>query len=191
MASQKHRSAIAQAAATLFRKNGYAATSMADIIKASGAPKGSVYHYFPAGKPQIAAAAVTTAGQTVQATLVELANEAKNAGAMIQAYADLLGGWLAESIWRDGSPIATALLEVATEDQAVRLAGLNAYAGWRGVMAERLVRDGVEAPAADLLAGFAISALEGALIQARVEQSDKPLIVAGEVLAALFRKGAL
>jgi len=37
---------------------GYACTGLNDIVDASGAPKGSLYHYFPAGKASIAVAAV-------------------------------------------------------------------------------------------------------------------------------------
>ncbi len=54
----KHRSAIIAAAAKLFRRQGYAATGINEIADAAGAPKGSLYHYFPDGKDQIAEAAV-------------------------------------------------------------------------------------------------------------------------------------
>src|SRR4051812_25766766 len=71
----RHRGAIVRAAATLFRRNGYAATGINEIAEVSGAPKGSLYHYFPNGKEQIAEAAVRFAGAGVVATLEKLAQE--------------------------------------------------------------------------------------------------------------------
>ena len=48
------REAILTAAAELMRVKGYAAVGMKDIVAASGAPIGSLYHHFPRGKVQIA-----------------------------------------------------------------------------------------------------------------------------------------
>ena len=61
-APPRHRGAIVRAAATLFRRNGFAATGINEIAEVSGAPKGSLYHYFPDGKDQIAEAAIRFAG---------------------------------------------------------------------------------------------------------------------------------
>lgn len=37
-------------AATLFQRQGVRATGLAEILKVSGTPKGSLYYYFPKGK---------------------------------------------------------------------------------------------------------------------------------------------
>lgn len=39
-------------------QRGYFGTGLSDIIARAEAPKGSLYHYFPEGKPQIASAAI-------------------------------------------------------------------------------------------------------------------------------------
>jgi TetR/AcrR family transcriptional repressor of lmrAB and yxaGH operons len=187
-AQPKHRNAIVQSAAALFRRNGYAATGLADLVARSGAPKGSLYHYFPGGKAQIGEAAVAGAGELVRRTLATLAAEAPDAPALVAEYVRWLVIWMEQSGWRDGCPITTVLLETAAQEDAIRAAGQTAFAGWIGIIAGKLEADGVAAEEARDLAGFAISALEGSLIQARVEQSPAPILAAGRLLGLLFRR---
>jgi TetR/AcrR family transcriptional regulator, lmrAB and yxaGH operons repressor len=170
-AKPKHRDAIVRAAMTLFRRQGYAATGLNDIVAMSGAPKGSLYHYFPRGKASIAETTVTKAGDNLAATLKTLSIEHKTAGRLVRAYAGLLSGWMAQSRFTAGSSITTTLLEMAPADKAVTKAGRAAFAAWRGFIAPMLVAQGCAPSRAERLAGLVVSALEGALIQARVECS--------------------
>ena len=187
-AQPKHRNAIVQSAAALFRRQGYAATGLADIVERSGAPKGSLYHYFPRGKAQIGEAAVASAGELVRRTLATIGQEAADAPALIAEYVRWLVKWMEQSGWRDGCPITTVLLETAAVDEAIRAAWRTAFSGWIAVVAEKLEGDGLPPEHAADLAGFAISALEGSLIQARVDQSPAPILAAGRLLGVLFRQ---
>ncbi len=45
---------IVHATASLLASRGYFGTGLSDIIARAEAPKGSLYHYFPEGKPQTA-----------------------------------------------------------------------------------------------------------------------------------------
>uniref|UniRef100_UPI002458616A TetR/AcrR family transcriptional regulator n=1 Tax=Nocardia abscessus TaxID=120957 RepID=UPI002458616A len=56
------RERLVTATAELMRTQGYAGTSVKQITVAARAPMGSLYHHFPEGKPQIAAAALRTSG---------------------------------------------------------------------------------------------------------------------------------
>lgn len=51
--NNKARENIIKETTKLIQKNGYAETSIQDIIKKSKAPKGSLYYYFPKGKDDI------------------------------------------------------------------------------------------------------------------------------------------
>ena len=189
-APPKHRGAIVRAAATLFRRNGYAATGINEIAEVAGAPKGSLYHYFPDGKDQIGEAAVRFAGKGVVVTLEKLEQEHRTAAAMMQAYCRLLVGWMAKSGFRDGCPISTTLLESAPQSESIALAGREAFANWRAVIARALVRDGFSKVEARRLSTLAVSALEGSLILARVESSGEPIEAVGRSLAAVLKKDA-
>ncbi|HAN23997.1 MAG TPA: TetR/AcrR family transcriptional regulator, partial [Microbacterium ginsengisoli] len=49
---------MADTAARLLAERGYQATSFSDVIAASGAPRGSIYHHFPGGKDELVELAV-------------------------------------------------------------------------------------------------------------------------------------
>jgi TetR/AcrR family transcriptional repressor of lmrAB and yxaGH operons len=186
-APPRHRGAIVRAAAMLFRRNGYAATGINEIAEVSGAPKGSLYHYFPGGKDQIAEAAVRFAGAVVVATLEKLAQEHETAAAMIRAYCKLLASWMAKSGFRDGCPIATTLLEAAPQSTGMAAAGREAFSGWCAVIARALVRDGFGKAEAKRLSTLTVSSLEGALILARVEASARPIEEVARALGAALQ----
>ncbi|MGJ8535840.1 MAG: TetR/AcrR family transcriptional regulator [Parasphingopyxis sp.] len=183
---QKHKIAIVETAMNLFRKNGYAATGLNAIVEASGAPKGSVYHYFPKGKASIAEAAVLLAGERTAATLDALCTKAGSTGEAIVGHAELLAQWMKKSGFRDGCPITTTLLELSPADRAVTAAGRTAYTQRIDRLARRLMDDGFDALRARDLATLCTSALQGALIQSRIEQSGRALLVTAQELAALL-----
>lgn len=182
----KHRQPIINAAVTLFRRHGYSGTGLNDIVDQSGAPKGSLYHYFPEGKSSIAVAAVEEAGRRVTETVAQLASETRSTGELLRGHARLLAGWMRKSGFRDGCPITTVLLELAPEDRAVAQAGRNAYSARLRILTEKLVADGFEPKRAERLAGLCVSAIQGALIQARVERSGAPLETAADELARML-----
>ena len=182
----KHRQPIINTAVTLFRRQGYARTGLNEIVDVSGAPKGSLYHYFPLGKASIAAAAVQEAGCRVIATMTKLAEECRSTGELLKRHAELLAGWMRISGFRDGCPITTVLLELAPGDREVAEAGRAAYRARLSLLAEKLAADGFPKARAEALAVLCTSALQGALIQARVERSGRPIGVAASELAHLL-----
>jgi TetR/AcrR family transcriptional repressor of lmrAB and yxaGH operons len=182
----RHRQPIVDAAVTLFRRQGYAGTGLNDLVDASGAPKGSLYHYFPEGKASIAVAAVEEAGRRVAETMTKLARETASTADMMRAHGRLLAGWMRKSGFRDGCPITTVLLELAPKDRKVSEAGRKAYADRIAVLTEKLVADGFSTARAQCLAILCVATLQGALIQSRVERSGAPIETAADELATLL-----
>ena len=72
---QKHLEKLIGASIALFRRQGYAATGLAEILANSGAPKGSLYHYFPDGKEGMAEAAIRTGVARIFAMTVFVSRE--------------------------------------------------------------------------------------------------------------------
>ncbi len=54
----KPKDPLIETASRLFKLRGYCGVGLNDIIAESGVPKGSLYHYFPDGKEQLAIAAI-------------------------------------------------------------------------------------------------------------------------------------
>ncbi|MDW3688065.1 TetR/AcrR family transcriptional regulator [Cupriavidus sp. CV2] len=184
MAAQaKHRDKIVRSAAVLFRRYGYAASGTNDIVALSGAPKGSLYHYFPRGKEQIAEEVIAYAGELVRTTLAQLCAEHESPGAIVRAYGVLMAGWMAQSDYRDGCPISTILLEIAPEAEGVAAAGNAAFAAWEAVLADAFAAHGIPRARATELAGLVICGWQGALTLAKVAKSGQPIRRAVDELA--------
>lgn len=174
-AKAKHRQPIIDAAVTLFRQRGYAATGLNDLVEASGSPKGSMYHYFPEGKPSIAVAAVEEAGRRVVETIEAVAARTSSTADLLLEHATLLSGWMEKSGFRDGCPITTVLLELAPDDRAVTNAGRHAFDARLRVLRASLIDEGFDAERAEALALVCTNAIQGSLVMARVECSRRPI----------------
>jgi len=61
-------------AALLIRERGAQPTAIADVLKESGAPRGSAYHYFPGGRTQLLCEAVDYAADYVAAKMAKASN---------------------------------------------------------------------------------------------------------------------
>ena len=185
-AHPKHKGPIIDTAVMLFRRRGYSATGLNEIVEVSGAPKGSLYHYFPGGKPSIAVAAVEEAGRRFAPSLEELFASTASTADLIRSHGRQLAGWMRKSGFRDGCPITTVILELAPEDRAICDAGRRAYAARTDVFRRKLLQDGYAEQAAERLAMLCTATLQGALIQSRVDRSGRPIETAADELARLI-----
>ncbi|MDA1097543.1 MAG: TetR/AcrR family transcriptional regulator [Proteobacteria bacterium] len=171
----KQRETLIWAAAKLFRRQGYSGTGLRDILAASGAARGSLYHYFPDGKEEIGAAAVAAAGGLVTDTFAELAKQADSPADFLRRYTGMLAHWLEASKFRDGCPITMTLLETTPASAAITEAGQAVFADWLAVMAAMLARHDWPAARIPATATAIIAGLEGALMLARVLRSTQPI----------------
>jgi len=171
-----HKDNLVHTAMRLFRRQGYASTGLQQILGESGAPKGSLYHYFPGGKESLAEAAVELAGEQIREMLADLAKRHESPQAFVRGYCRVMAGWMAESGFRSGCPIATTVLESAPQSPTITQAARTAIDRWLDVAAEVFTRDGTPKREARTRAELLVSAVEGALILARVRQSKQPIL---------------
>jgi len=172
----RHKENLVRTAMRLFRRQGYASSGLQQILAESGAPKGSLYHYFPAGKEALGEAAVALAGDRIREMLEGLAERHRSPSAFLRGYARTMAGWMEESGFESGCPLATTLLETAPRSPGIREAGRRAIDGWVEVIGGVLERSGQPRARARRRARLIVSAMEGALILSRVHQSTRPIL---------------
>lgn len=178
------RERILVTAAEMFRRRGFAGTSLKELVAAADAPTGSIYHHFPRGKEQVGIEVVQMAG-AMYATLIPLflaPHEDLEEG--VREFFQLAGAHLEQSGWQDACPIATIALEVASVNEPMREATASVFEGWVQDGSAFFRSRGIAEADARALALALICALEGAFVLARSLRSTEPLQRAGEAIAA-------
>jgi TetR/AcrR family transcriptional repressor of lmrAB and yxaGH operons len=108
--------------------------------------------------------------------LTDLAARHRQPATFVQAWCKVMAGWMEESDFRSGCPIATTVLETAPASPGITQAGRRAVLAWTDVVAGVLAKGGLEAREARRKAGLLVAAMEGALILSRVHQSTRPIL---------------
>src|SRR6266700_3947584 len=73
--SSNTRAKMVAGAADLMSRRGVNATSMRDVVRHTGTPRGSISHHFPGGKQQLIEDAIVFAGARVSKPLERLTHE--------------------------------------------------------------------------------------------------------------------
>lgn len=182
MRSPRERMVIS--AALLIRERGAHATAISDVLEHSGAPRGSAYHYFPGGRTQLLCEAVDYAGDHVAAIIAA----ADSGPALLDTLIDKYRGQLLDSDFRAGCPVVAVSVEAGEEERVAPVAerAASAFDRWTDLIAQRFIADGVPRERAADLAMLATTALEGAIVLARVRRDLTPLDVVHRQLHQLL-----
>jgi TetR/AcrR family transcriptional repressor of lmrAB and yxaGH operons len=159
----------------LLETQGYHATGLNQIIRESQAPKGSLYHYFPEGKEALAAAAITRSRDQIAANIERALAGGGDPAAAVAGFIRALAGYVAASGYQQGGPITAVALEAASTHDRLRVTCRDAYRAWQELFAAAL-SEAFGAEPARRLAALIVAAIEGGIILARVEQSERPLL---------------
>ncbi len=186
MTKSNSRERLVTTTAALLQKQGYFGTGLNEIVKASGAPKGSLYFHFPGGKEELAAEALALNGAGMRAQLQAALEGVDDLEQALGVAIDALASQLEESDYTAGCPIATVALEAAATSDRIHEVSKEAYESWEAIVEARLVTAGVpEAEAKEL--GLAIlAAVEGALLLSRAYRDTRPLRTVQRVLVRMI-----
>src|SRR3954468_24347162 len=104
------RAELVETMARLLRDQGYTATGRAQLLAESGVSNGSLYHHFPGGMEELAAAALEASGAVVAVALGDALDSAPSAGDGLVRFLDIAGGATTGDECA-GCPIAPTALE--------------------------------------------------------------------------------
>ena len=178
---------IVNASAELFRRQGYTGTGLKQVVAEADAPFGSLYHFFPGGKEQLADEVIRLAGRFYLQLFEAISDAAPD---VVTATSDFFAG-AAETLrvtdYADACPIATVALEVASTNETLREATADVFESWIEAATERAVAAGIPRRKARELAFSFLASLEGAFILCRAMRSTEPLEIAGAEATAAMR----
>jgi TetR/AcrR family transcriptional regulator, transcriptional repressor for nem operon len=157
----------------LFAGKGYASTSVADILSRSQANSGSLYHFFPS-KQDVLLGVLEMYRDGIRQMLLEpawagVADPIERIFALLGAYRAMLVG--SDCLY--GCPIGSLALELHEPDPPVRALLADNFTAWTGAVAECLEAARDRLPAGldtKALAEFILTAMEGAVMQARTHR---------------------
>ena len=177
------RQRMIEATIDLMRRSGLTGAGINEIVRASGAPKGSVYHFFPGGKQQIASEALMAYSRRVLEFIEAALGSRRSASAKVTALFAAFARRVEEGEFRKSCPAGTVCLDLDPELESLRNVVANAFGSWTHLIAHHFT-DG-DRRDAESFAGLLLTAIEGAYIRARAERSSRPFKEAGTWLAKL------
>ena len=181
------RERLLAAAIRLFQERGYHGAGLAEILEAAQAPKGSLYHHFPGGKPELAIMAIARIATDWEASLARRRARGTSAADVIRGLALAQARWLRATGWRQASLFASLAQGFIPEAPIVQETLARHATRRRALIAQVLAEDGVAESAG--VAALAIAALDGGLLEARVQRDTAPLLEAAELVARLAEAG--
>ncbi|KHF37782.1 TetR/AcrR family transcriptional regulator [Halalkalibacter okhensis] len=182
------REVLIQTTARLLQTNGYVGTGLNEIIKQSGAPKGSIYHHFPDGKEQLAVEAINWTKGNVTSFIQKQLNLYEDPIESIQQFILDSAGRFEEDTYFKGVPIAAIVLETSASSEKLREACKEVFDAWHRIFAEKLISNEYTEEQAHKLALTVNSMLQGALVVSLARKDAESLRTVAEAIPVLFKK---
>jgi TetR/AcrR family transcriptional repressor of lmrAB and yxaGH operons len=180
------REQILQTTCDLLEKQGYHGTGLNEIVKESGAPKGSLYYYFPEGKEQITAEAVLQSGRVVSERIRAGLKTNNSAPQAVHDFILLIAENVERSGFAAGSPLTAVAMETATQSERINLACREAYGMLQTAFREKLLESGFPKAKAEELATCIVASIEGGIILSRTSHTAAPLRLVARQLKILL-----
>jgi AcrR family transcriptional regulator len=176
------RDRMLDATESLLRERGLAGAGIKQVVARGRTPIGSVYHHFPDGKTQLAAAALSRHADKARALLEAMFAPDTPVAARVRTLFHTAARGFDRSGRLKGCAIGTVTLDLGAGDTELRGVCAAAFDDWVDAIARRLpwrtrrVRRS--------FAEMVVITFEGAFILSRARQSGQPFLTAGEWLAA-------
>lgn len=168
--SDDTRQTIVAATNELWRRQGYNATGMSEISRMSGATTGSIYHFFPGGKAELARAVIAETGAAYGDLFELILSDFDDLADGVDGFFVAAAEALEADDFIDLCPIGTVAREVASTDASLREATNLVFGDWARRFSDRLVAEGIEVTEAEAVSAALIGLVEGGFVLARVRR---------------------
>jgi len=170
-----------ESAAALIAARGVNAASFSEVLEASGAPRGSIYHHFPDGKSQLAAEAVRWTSERVLA--FQHAYEGTTPQGVLERFIGMWRNVVLRSHGASGCVVAGVAIDSVADDVDLLQLVRGTFRDWVALLTAQLEATGLAPDRAGSVALMTLAGMEGALILCRAEGGVAPLDqVAAELL---------
>ena len=173
--AQQTKSRIIQQAAAVFNQKGYAGSSIADIMQATGLKKGGIYNHFQS-KDELAVAAFDYAVGVMSQHVWSAVKTKSNAVERLQALVSSYLAYVEAPPVVGGCPILNTAIEADDTDSPLRDRAIAAIDSWRGLIV-RIIHKGIKkgeiaaTVQADTIATIIICTIEGAIMMSQLEKN--------------------
>lgn len=159
------RQRMVEAAAGLLQQGGAAAASFTDVLSASGAARGAIYHHFPGGKNELTQEAVVWTGRRVRANLAALSGSSPSD--VVDAFLIVVRPIVGNAARGSSCAVAAVVLETGQVNPGLTEVARTALESWTDTLRERLVATGAAPGAARTVSALMVVFLEGAQVLCR------------------------
>ncbi len=173
--AQETRAKIIRQAAELFNQQGYAGSSISDIMKATGLKKGGIYNHFKS-KDELALEAFDYAYNQVSQRIWSVVKTKRHAIERLQAMVSSYLIFSDDPPIAGGCPILNTAIETDDTDSPLRDRALQAMKSSRSLIV-RILQTGIEKGEVrptiepDTVATIIFSILEGAIMMSKLERN--------------------
>lgn len=173
--AQETRANIIRQAAELFNQQGYAGSSISDIMKATGLKKGGIYNHFKS-KDELALEAFDYAYNQLSQRIWSVVKTKRHAIERLQAMVSSYLIFSDDPPIAGGCPILNTAIETDDTDSPLRDRALQAMKSSRSLIV-RILQTGIEKGEVrptiepDTVATIIFSILEGAIMMSKLERN--------------------
>lgn len=187
------REKIIERAATLFNTKGYSASSINDVMEATGLKKGGIYNHFES-KDDLACQAFDFAVRRAGEKLLEKLEPCTNAKDRLFAVIEHFESLPDNPALPGGCPLMNTAIESDDGYPLMQKRVNKAFDRFQKLihtMAQEAIDQNLikSSLKADEISILMISTLEGALMLSKVRQTSEPLLIAGKHLRNILSKG--
>lgn len=173
--AQKTKAHIIQQAAELFNLKGYAGSSIADIMMATGLKKGGIYNHFNS-KDELALEAFDYAASLLSQRIWSVVRTKKNAIERLEALVVSYLTYIDDPPIVGGCPVLNTAIETDDTESPLRDRALAAINSWQRLIV-RIIEKGIKkgevksTVEAETVATIIICNIEGAIMMSKLDRN--------------------